>query len=265
MVVRRTELDVEHDMARSTKRGVAQRGKAKKAKVTAKKVAKQAKPIELYYWPTPNGFKISIMLEECGLPYVLKPVNISKGEQFNPDFLKIAPNNRMPAIVDPQGPGGRPVPIFESGAILHYLGRKTGQFYPASERARVAVDEWLFWQMANLGPKAGEANHFRRYAPEKLPYALDRFDNEMNRLYGVMNMRLKDRRFLAGRYSIADMACVGWIRLFERQQEKEGGETFAGFPHLKRWLATGRAAVSRQTFTENRGDKRMTAGCVSPE
>jgi len=121
-------LDVEHDMARGKKRGVAKRGKAKKSKVTAKKIAKQAKPIELYYWPTPNGFKISIMLEECGLPYVLKPVNISKGEQFNPDFLKIAPNNRMPAIVDPQGPGGRPISVFESGAILQYLGRKTGKF-----------------------------------------------------------------------------------------------------------------------------------------
>ena len=147
----------------------------------------------------------------------------------------------MPAIVDPDGPGGRPISVFESGAILQYLGRKTGKFYPAAERARVAVDEWLFWQMANLGPKAGEANHFRRYAPEKLPYALDRFGNEMNRLYGVMNTRLKDRRFLAGAYSIADMACVGWIRLFERQ-----GETFAGFPHLKRWLAAVRARPAVQ-------------------
>ena len=162
------------------------------------------------------------MLEECGLPYNVIPVNIARGDQFKPAFLKISPNNRMPAIVDPDGPGGRPISVFESGAILQYLGRKTGKFYPAGERARVAVDEWLFWQMANLGPKAGEANHFRRYAPEKLPYALERFGNEMNRLYGVMNTRLKDRRFLAGAYSIADMACVGWIRLFERQ-----GETFA--------------------------------------
>ena len=144
----------------------------------------------------------------------------------------------MPAIVDPDGPGGRPISVFESGAILQYLGRKTGKFYPAGERARVAVDEWLFWQMANLGPKAGEANHFRRYAPEKLPYAIDRFGNEMNRLYGVMNARLKDRRFLAGAYSIADMACVGWIRLFERQ-----GETFAGFP-APQALARGRARAA---------------------
>ena len=146
----------------------------------------------------------------------------------------------MPAIVDPDGPGGRPISVFESGAILQYLGRKTGKFYPAGERARVAVDEWLFWQMANLGPKAGEANHFRRYAPEKLPYALDRFGNEMNRLYGVMNTRLKDRRFLAGAYSIADMACVGWIRLFERQ-----GETFASFPAPQALARCGARAARR--------------------
>src|SRR6476661_3973944 len=177
-------------MARGKSRRPA--AKAKKAKTKMKKAGKSAKPIELYYWPTPNGFKISIMLEECGLPYVLKPVNISSGEQFNPDFLKIAPNNRMPAIIDPQGPGGRPISIFESGAILQYLGRKTGKFYPADERARIEVDQWLFWQMANLGPKAGEANHFRNYATEKLPYAIERFGNEMNRIYGVMNRRLED-------------------------------------------------------------------------
>ena len=204
------------------------------------------KPIDLYYWPTPNGWKVSIMLEECGLPYNMIPVNIARGDQFKPAFLKISPNNRMPAIVDPDGPGGRPISVFESGAILQYLGRKTGQFYPTGERARVAVDEWLFWQMANLGPKSGEANHFRRYAPERLPYALDRFGNEMNRLYGVMNNRLKARRFLAGRYSIADMACVGWVRLFERQQEKEGVEAFADFPHLQRWLAAVRARPAVQ-------------------
>jgi GST-like protein len=195
------------------------------------------KPIDLYFWPTPNGWKVSIMLEECGLPYHVVPVNIARGDQFKPSFLKISPNNRMPAIVDRDGPGGRPISVFESGAILQYLGRKTGRFYPAGGRARVAVDEWLFWQMANLGPKAGEANHFRRYAAaEKQQYAIDRFSNELNRLYGVMNARLKHRPFLAGRYSIADMACVGWIRLAERQ-----GETFAAFPHLKRWLAAVRA------------------------
>jgi GST-like protein len=201
-----------------------------------------AEPIDLYFWPTPNGWKVSIMLEECGLRYNVIPVNIARGDQFEPAFLAISPNNRIPAIVDPAGPGGRPLSIFESGAILQYLGRKTGRFYPAQERARVAVDEWLFWQMANLGPKAGEANHFRRYAAERHPYALERFGNELDRLYGVMNARLADRSFLAGRYSIADMACVGWIRLAERQ-----GETFAEFPHLKRWLAAVRArpAVKR--------------------
>lgn len=195
-----------------------------------------ARPIELYYWPTPNGVKVSIMLEECGLPYRVIPVNIARGEQFEPAFMAISPNNRIPAIVDPDGPGGRPISVFESGAILQYLGRKTGRFYPRDERARVAVDEWLFWQMANLGPKAGEANHFRRYAPAPVPYALDRFGNEINRLFGIMNARLEQRPYLAGRYSVADMACVGWVRLFERQ-----GETFADFPHLKRWLTTVRA------------------------
>jgi GST-like protein len=194
------------------------------------------RPIDLYFWPTPNAVKVSIMLEECGLPYRVMPVNIARGEQFEPAFLAISPNNRIPAIVDPNGPGGRPISVFESGAILQYLGRKGGRFYPNDERARVAVDEWLFWQMANLGPKAGEANHFRRYAPEQVPYALDRFGREIERLFGVMNARLKDRGYLAGRYSIADMACVGWVRLFERQ-----GEAFSGFPHLKRWLAAVRA------------------------
>jgi GST-like protein len=202
-------------------------------------------PIDLYFWPTPNGWKVSIMLEECGLPYNVIPVNIARGEQFKPAFLKISPNNRMPAIVDPDGPSGRPIAIFESGAILQYLGRKTGKFYPASERGRVDVDQWLFWQMANLGPKAGEASHFRRYAPQKIPYAIERFSNELNRLYGVMNTRLKDRPFLAGRYSIADMACVGWIRLAERQGGDRGSE-LEGFPHLKRWLAAVRARPAVQ-------------------
>jgi GST-like protein len=200
------------------------------------------KPIDLYYWPTPNGWKISIMLEECGLPYLMHPVNISTGEQFAPDFLAISPNNRIPAIVDHAGPGGRPISVFESGAILQYLGRKTGKFYPANERARVEVEQWLFWQMANLGPMAGQAHHFRLYAPEKLPYAVERYTNECNRLYGVMNTRLKDREFLAGKYSIADIACIGWASRWERQ-----GQDIAQFPHLKRWLDTmlARPAVKR--------------------
>src|ERR1043166_2994267 len=143
----------------------------------AKRGRKLNKPIDLYYWPTPNGWKVTIMLEECGLPYNVIPVNIARGEQFTPEFLAISPNNRMPAIVDPDGPGGRPISVFESGAILQYLGRKTGKFYPQEERARVAVEEWLFWQMANLGPKAGETHHFRIYAPEKLDYAVNRFTN----------------------------------------------------------------------------------------
>jgi GST-like protein len=204
--------------------------------------AKPAKPIELYYWPTPNGFKVSIMLEECRLPYTLMPVNISKGEQFKPEFLKISPNNRMPAIVDPNGPGGRPISIFESGAILQYLGRKTGKFYPRDERGRVEVEQWLFWQMGGLGPMAGQVHHFRNYAKETLQYAIDRYVNEVNRLYGVMNKRLADREFLAGKYSIADMACVGWANGWERQ-----GQDINEFPHLKRWLdaVKARPAVKR--------------------
>ena len=146
----------------------------------AKKCARGGRPIELYYWPTPYGWKISIMLEECELPYVVHPVDISKGEQFAPHFLAISPNNRIPAIVDLCGPGGRPISVFESGAILQYLGRKTGKFYPRAERARVAVDEWLFWQMGGFGPMAGQANHFRRYAPEPVAYAISRYTDEVN-------------------------------------------------------------------------------------
>ena len=204
--------------------------------------ARRDKPIELYYWPTPNGWKISIMLEECGLPYVVRPVDIAKGEQFTPEFLAISPNNRIPAIVDPGGPGGRPISVFESGAILQYLGRKTGKFYPRDERARVAVEEWLFWQVGGLGPMAGQAIHFRHYAPEKIIYAIARYTDEVNRLCGVMNTRLKRHEFLAGRYSIADMACVGWVRLAERQ-----GQDLAEFPDVKRWFETIRArpAVKR--------------------
>jgi GST-like protein len=199
-------------------------------------------PIEVYYWPTPNGYKVTIMLEELGVPYDVSYINIGKGEQFAPDFLKIAPNNRMPAIIDPAGPGGAPISIFESGAILQYLGRKYGQFYPADERKRVDVDQWLFWQMGGLGPMAGQAHHFRDYAPEKIAYGIDRYTNEVNRLYGVMNRRLADRDYLAGDYSIADMACVGWVRSYEKQ-----GQDLNDFPHLKRWFETvmARPAVER--------------------
>ena len=189
------------------------------------------KPIELYYWPTPNGFKVTIMLEECGLPYEIKPININTGEQFAPSFLQIAPNNRMPVIVDPNGPGGQPISVFESGAILQYLGRKTGKFYPVEERARVAVEEWLFWQMGGLGPMAGQAHHFRNYAPEKIEYAINRYTNEVNRLYGVMNKRLADDEYFAGDYSIADMAIYPWVRPYKNQ-----GQDLVEFPRLDAWF-----------------------------
>src|SRR5262249_39498771 len=182
-------------MARSTAKPRQKNPRARKARraSTSLKPAGHAgkkKPIDLYYWPTPNGWKITIMLEECSLPYTMIPVDISKRDQFKPQFLAISPNNRMPAIVDHDGPDGRPISIFESGAILQYLGRKIGKFYPRDERGRVEVDQWLFWQMANLGPKAGEANHFRNYAAERLPYAGERFSNEMNRLYRVIRKPL---------------------------------------------------------------------------
>ena len=190
-----------------------------------------SKPIDLYYWPTPNGWKITIFLEEVGLPYDVKYVNIGKGEQFEPAFLEISPNNRMPAIVDPDGPGGEPISIFESGAILQYLGRKTGQFYPSDERARVAVEEWLMWQMGGLGPMLGQNHHFRNYAPEKIPYAIKRYEDEASRLYGVLDKRLKGRDYVAGDYSIADMAIFSWTRGHERQ-----GIDKADFPDFARWL-----------------------------
>ncbi len=200
------------------------------------------RPIELFYWPTPNGHKITIMLEELGVPYAVKYINIGRGEQFAPDFLKIAPNNRMPAIIDPDGPGGAPISVFESGAILQYLGRKYGRFYPTDERARVQVEEWLFWQMGGLGPMAGQAHHFRQYAPEKIEYGINRYTNEVNRLYGVMNRRLAEHEYLAGAYSIADMACIGWVRPYENQ-----GQTLDDFPNLKRWFEAvlARPAVQR--------------------
>jgi GST-like protein len=191
----------------------------------------QTKPIELYYWPTPNGWKISVMLEELGVPYKMNYINIGKGEQFDPEFLAIAPNNRMPAIIDPEGPDGEPISIFESGAILQYLGRKFNKFYPDDERIRVEIDQWLMWQMGGLGPMAGQAHHFRIYAPEKIPYAISRYTNEVRRLYGVMDKRLADRPFLAVEYSIADIACIGWATLWERQ-----GQKIEEFPNLKAWL-----------------------------
>jgi len=199
--------------------------------------------IDLYYWTTPNGHKITIFLEEAGLSYRIVPVNISKGEQFRPEFLAISPNNRMPAIVD-QKPkdGGKPISVFESGAILLYLSEKTGKYIPEGQRNRVEVIEWLFWQMGGLGPMAGQNHHFAHYAPEKIPYAIERYVKETNRLYGVLNKRLANREFVAGRYSIADMAIYPWIVPYERQ-----GQKLDEFPDLKRWfLAVGeRPAVHR--------------------
>jgi GSH-dependent disulfide-bond oxidoreductase len=212
----------------------ANRRQAKPARTQSRQA-----PIELFYWPTPNGWKISIMLEECGLPYLVRPVDISKGEQFAPEFLAISPNNRIPAIIDPAGPRGQPISVFESGAILQYLGRKTGKFYRRDERARVAVDEWLFWQVAGLGPMAGQANHFRRYAPQRIGYAIARYTDEVNRLFGVLNARLASGAFLAGRYSIADMASFGWVKLAERM-----GQNLSDFPHLHRWFETIRTRLA---------------------
>lgn len=200
------------------------------------------RPIELHIWPTPNAYKISIFLEEAGLPYTVHLVNIGKGEQFRPEFLKIAPNNRMPAIVDPDGPGGQPISVFESGAILQYLGRKTGKFYPADERMRTLVDQWLMWQMGGLGPMAGQCHHFRHYAPEKIQYGIDRYTNEVNRLYGVMNRQLEGKEYICGDLSIADMASFPWVRPFERQ-----GQKIEDFPALNAWFERmdARPAVKR--------------------
>ena len=213
--------------------------------------------IDLYYWTTPNGHKITMFLEEAGLEYTIHPVNIGKGDQFEPNFLKISPNNRIPAIVDnAPADGGEPISVFESGAILLYLADKTGQFIPSSLRGRNVALEWLFWQMGGLGPMAGQNHHFNVYAPEKVPYAIDRYVRETGRLYGVLNKQLANRDFIAGEYSIADMACYPWIVPHERQ-----GQNLDDFPHLKRWFdaiaqrpATQRAyAIVDQINTEPAG------------
>lgn len=199
-------------------------------------------PIELYYFPTPNGWKISILLEELGLPYEVKLIDITQNEQFAPEFLKISPNNRIPAVIDPDGPGGEPISVFESGAILQYFGRKTGRFYPSDERQRVEVDQWLMWQMGGFGPMLGQNHHFNKYAPEKLPYAIKRYVEETRRLYRLLNKRLEDRDFVAGDYSIADMALIGWASLWEGQKMQ-----IDDFPNVKAWLERmlARPAVQR--------------------
>jgi GST-like protein len=204
--------------------------------------ATQTKPIDMYFWPTPNGIKISIALEELGVPYATRFVNIGKGDQFKPEFLKISPNNRMPAIVDPEGPDGKPISIFESGAILIYVAEKFGRFYGNTPRERIAVNEWLMWQMGGVGPMFGQLNHFRNYAPEKLPYAITRYSNEAHRLYRVLNTQLTGRDYVAGDYSIADMAIFGWARNWESR-----GLEMTEFPNVVAWhdRIAARPAVQR--------------------
>ena len=189
--------------------------------------------IELYYWPTPNGHKISIALEEMGLDYTIKSVNIGKGDQFKPEFLAFSPNNRMPAIIDFDTPDGKPQTVFESGAILLYLAEKTGQFLSTDPRQRIITLEWLMWQMGGFGPMLGQAHHFNFYAPEKLPYAMERYSTEANRLYGVLDRRLADRDFVADDYSIADMAIFPWTRTYERQNVN-----IDAYPNVARWRRT---------------------------
>ena len=210
--------------------------------------------IDLYYWTTPNGHKITLFLEESGLPYQIVPVHIGRGEQFKPEFLSIAPNNRIPAIVDRDpADGGEPLPVFESGAILLYLAEKIGRFIPADLRGRTQALQWLFWQVGGLGPMAGQNHHFVQYAPESLPYAIDRYVKETGRLYGVLNKHLSDgREFICGEYSIADMACYPWVVPHQRQRQR-----LEDFPHLAQWFAriaarpaTGRAyALAREINT----------------
>jgi GSH-dependent disulfide-bond oxidoreductase len=198
--------------------------------------------IDLYYWTTPNGHKITLFLEEVGIPYTIHPVNLSRGDQFKPEFLAISPNNRIPAIVDNDpGDGGVPVSVFESGAILVYLAEKTGRFLAPDLRGRMAALEWLFWQVGGLGPMAGQNHHFKQYAREKLAYAIERYMNETNRLYGVLNKRLADRAFVAGDYSIADMAAYPWIVPHEAQ-----GQKLDDFLHLKRWFEAIKARPATQ-------------------
>ena len=217
-------------------------------------------PIALYYWPTPNGHKITIALEEMGLPYDVHLIDIGAGDQFAPDFLAIAPNNRMPAITDPEGPDGQPVSIFESGAILQYLARKTGTFCGPTQRDRIAVDQWLMWQMGGVGPMAGQAHHFLRYAteldpPQVLPYAQDRYRREVGRLYGVLDRQLAKARYVAGDFlSIADFAIWPWAMGWQRQEQ-----TLDDKPHMARWLADLDARPAFQRGKAVAADSRAPA------
>lgn len=198
--------------------------------------------IDLYYWGTPNGHKITIALEEMALPYQIFPINILENDQFQPDFLRISPNNKIPAIVDQYGPNGQPISIFESGAILQYLGRKTGMFYPVDELERVEVEQWLMWQMGGLGPMLGQNHHFSRFAPERIAYATERYVNESKRLYGVLNKQLIGQKYVAGEYSIADMAILPWLLRHEWQQIP-----LEDYPHVQDYIErlTARPAVQR--------------------
>ena len=215
-------------------------------------------PLDLYYWPTPNGHKVTMLLEELSLPYQIVPINIGRGDQFEESFLRIAPNNRMPALVD-HNPvdGDGPLSIFESGAILQYLAEKEGAFIGGSPRERTEIMQWLFWQMGGLGPMAGQAHHFRHYAPESIDYGINRYTDEVNRLYGVMNKRLADREFLAGDYSIADMAAYPWVKPYKRQ-----GQDLADFPNLNRWFGAihdrpATIAAYEKAETVSNGNKSM--------
>jgi GSH-dependent disulfide-bond oxidoreductase len=207
------------------------------------RISSMTEPIDLYYWPTPNGWKLTIFLEEVGLPYRIVPVDITSGDQYEAEFLKISPNNKMPAIVDPEGPDGEPISLSESGAILIYLADKTGRFMPESPRDRYLVLQWLMFQMGHVGPMLGQAHHFRGYAPETIPYAIDRYTDEATRLYGVMDRRLSEAEYFAGEeYTIADMAIFPWLRSHERQ-----GQDLDDYPNVKRWYETleSRPAVAR--------------------
>jgi glutathione S-transferase/GST-like protein len=229
-----------------------------------------AKPVELHMWPTPNGLKISIALREMGIPYTVLPVNIGVGDQFKPEFLKLSPNGRMPAIVDFDTEDGQPLSIFESGAILQHLGRRSGRFYPQDQRGRAEVEQWLFWQVGGLGPMAGQANHFRTYAPTFLPdqrmvaYGANRYSNEVDRLWGVVDRRLEGRDFLAGDYSIADMACWPWMR-----NPAGHGVDVDEFPRAKAWRAriAERPAVveALKEGDEMRTSNALTAGGAEGE
>ncbi len=210
--------------------------------------------IDLYTWPTPNGHKIHIMLEECALPYNVHPIDIGAGDQFKPEFLKISPNNKMPAIVDSSGPDGKPISMFESGAILIYLAGKTGRFMPADVRGKYNVLQWLMFQMGSVGPMLGQAHHFRQYAPEQIEYAVNRYTNEAKRLYGVMNRQLAQSRYIAGDYSIADIAIFPWTRSYKNQ-----GVELEEFPHAKRWFDAIAARPAVQRGVEVLAERRRPA------